>query len=129
MLSLIIHNLGELTVFRCAGRIIAGDGDALRHAVLTQPHMRVAVLDLAEITAVDAAGLGLLVSLWTWAHETGTELKLLNLSPRVKEVLELTNLKSVFEVCLVRDLMELMCRADDQGAFEVEAPESGSEAT
>ena len=48
MLSLTIHNLGKVTLFRCAGRITAGDGDVLRNAILTPLHKRTVVLDLAR---------------------------------------------------------------------------------
>jgi anti-sigma B factor antagonist len=123
MLSLTIHNLGKVTLFRCAGRITAGDGDVLRNAILTPLHQRTVVLDLAEVSAVDAAGLGILVSLRTWAHATGTELKLLNVTPRVEQVLELTNLRSVFEVCSVRDMIDLLCRLTGrQGRQQLKPP-------
>lgn len=114
MLSLTIQNLGDVTLFRCDGRITADDGNHLRNAFLSQPHMRTAVLDLAGITVVDAAGLGALVSLLRWAKATGMELRLMNLMPRVAELLELTKLKPAFEVCSVRDMLDLMCRATEQ---------------
>jgi anti-anti-sigma factor len=69
------------------------------------------VLDLAEVSAVDAAGVGMLVLLRLWANATGTKLKLMNLTPRVEEVLQLTKLRSAFEVCSVREMMDLLCRA------------------
>jgi len=72
------------------------------------------VLDLAEVTAVDAAGVGMLVLLRLWANATGTKLKLMNLTPRVEEVLQLTRLRSAFEVCSVREMMDLLCRANRQ---------------
>ena len=117
MLSLTIHNLGDVTVFRCAGRITADDVNVLRNAVLTQPHIRIAVLDLAEISAVDAAGLGTLAYLKKWAKTSGTKLKLMNLMPSVEEVLDLTKLKSAFELCSVQDMLDLLCCASSQARF------------
>ena len=111
MLSLTIQKLGDVSVFQCAGRLTAGDGDILRIAVRTQSRVHTVVLDLAEISAIDAAGLGMLVSLRAWAKSTGTDLKLMNLTPRVEEVLELTHLRAAFEVCSVREMMDLLCRA------------------
>ena len=111
MLNLKIQNLGDVTVFRCAGRITADDADGLRKAVLAQSQLRVAVLDLAEISAVDAAGLGMLAGLRNWAKAAGKQLKLMNIVPRVDEVLEITHLRSAFEICSVREMMDLLCRA------------------
>lgn len=117
MLSLRIHDLGDVAVFHCTGRITADVRHTLRDAVMKRPHSRVAVLDLAEVTAVDAAGLGALVSLQNWARANGTRLKLMNLVPLVDEVLELTNLRSAFEVCSVKDMLDLLCRATSQTPF------------
>ena len=59
MLNLKIQNLGDVTVFRCAGRITADDADGLRKAVLAQSQLRVAVLEraaaLAAVVPRDAA--------------------------------------------------------------------------
>jgi anti-anti-sigma factor len=129
MLTLTIHNLGGVTVFRCAGRITTGSVDALRNAVLNHPHTPIAVLDLAGISAVDAAGLGILVSLRRWADAADTKLKLMNLVPRVEELLELTNLRSAFEVCPVYEMLDLLCRATRQSRLTPEATETGGEVT
>ena len=118
MLNLKIQNLGDVTVFRCAGRITVDDAEGLRKAVLAQSQLRVAVLDLAEISAVDAAGLGMLAGLRNWARSAGKQLKLMNIVPRVEEVLELTKLRSAFEILSVREMMDLLCRA----AHPVQAP-------
>ncbi len=113
MLSLTIHNLDDVTVFRCAGRITASDEAALRNAFLAQPHIRVAVLDLAEVGAVDAAGLEALASFQTWANATGAELKLMNLAPGVEEALDSAR-GFALEVCSVHDMLDLLCRAARQ---------------
>jgi anti-anti-sigma factor len=127
MLSLTIHNLGDVTVFRCAGRISVEDGHALRNAVLVQPHILIAVLDLAGISAVDAAGLGILVSLRRWADATGTKLKLMNLIPRVEELLEVTKLKSAFEVCSVHEMFDLLCHSNSEARLSGEAKPTAEE--
>jgi anti-anti-sigma factor len=114
MLRITTNNLGDVTVFRCTGQITFPDADTLRVIVLKQKHVRIAVLDLAEIRVIDAAGLGVLVFLRTWATTTGTTLKLMNLTPRVEYLLEITNLRSAFEVCTVPDMLDLLCRAFEQ---------------
>ena|SRR5215469_953918 len=110
MLSLTIHNLGEVTLVRCAGRITADSGNILRDGVVGHVHGPTAVLDLGEVSAVDAAGLGMFLLVRGWAHATGRELKLLNLSPRLEKLLDLTKLRSVFEVCSATDMFDLLCR-------------------
>ena len=86
MLNLKIQNLGDVTVFRCAGRITADDADGLRKAVLAQSQLRVAVLDLAEISAVDAAGLGMLAGLRNWAKSAGKQLLFTDFHPQMHNV-------------------------------------------
>jgi anti-anti-sigma factor len=85
--------------------------EVLRNAVLRQPRIRTLVIDLADVVAVDAAGLGMLASLRAWAIETRTALKLMNVTPKLERLLELTNLKSAFEVCSGREMLALLCRA------------------
>jgi anti-anti-sigma factor len=111
MLSLTIQKLEDATVIRCAGRMVIPYAEVLRNAVLRQIRIRTLVLDLADVIAVDAAGLGMLVSLRAWAKETRTALKLMNVTPRVERLLELTNLKCAFEVCSSREMLALLCRA------------------
>lgn len=113
MLSLRIQKLGDATVIRCTGRITFSYADALRTAVLQRPPTRTLVVDLANVIMVDAAGLGILISLRAWAEKGGTNLKLMNLTPKVEKLLELTNLKSAFEICSARETLDLLCRAID----------------
>ena len=55
------------------------------------------VLDLAQVGYVDSAGLGVIVRLWSSAQKAGCALKITNLAPRIKELLAMTNLASIFE--------------------------------
>ena len=117
MLRLTIRTLGDATIFWCEGRIVFPDEETLRVAVLTHSRIRLAVLDLVEIKAIDAAGLGMLVSLLAWSKAAGTTLKLMNLNPRVEYLMELTHLRPLFEICSVVDMIELFCRAIRQPQF------------
>ena len=117
MLRLTIRNLGDATIFRCEGRIAFPYEETLRVAVLTHSRTRLAVLDLGEVKAIDAAGLGILVSLLAWSKAAGTTLKLMNLNPRVEYLMELTHLRPLFEICSVMDMIELFCRAIRQPQF------------
>jgi len=104
MLGIAIDDLGDTAVVRCVGRIVSGrEANVLRLAVLSQAKRRSVVLDLAMVEAIDAGGIGLLVSLERWTRTSGMSLKLMNPPLLVREVLELMNLDSVFEICLSPD--------------------------
>jgi anti-anti-sigma factor len=113
--KLTVHKLGEAIVFRCTGRIGFGECHILRHAVFSHPHIAIAVLNMAEVTAIDASGLGLLVELRNWASTNRVQLKLLNLTPRVANLLDVTHLTPIFDVCSVRDVTDLLFR-DNQSS-------------
>ena len=104
MLKVKVRNRGNIAVFRCSGRMVAGEDtralwDAFRHA----SGRGLIMLDLAEVDTIDAAGLGLLVFLHTSASIGGVELKLINPTEHTRELLALTNLDSVLEICSSQD--------------------------
>ena len=117
MLNVTVHKLGEVTIFRCTGRIAFGYADTLLTAISKGPQSRIAILDLAEVTEIDAAGMGALVSVRNRVKASGVALKLMNLTPRVEELLELTRLRSAFEICSVPEMLGLLCRAFEQSQF------------
>ncbi len=97
MLNVIIQHSEDMAVLRCVGRIVAGDeANILRKAVLSQVHS--VVLDLTRVDAIDGGGMGVLVFLQGWARATEVDFKLMNPTSRVRELFELTNLDSVFEL-------------------------------
>ena len=111
MLSLRIQKLGDATVIRCAGQMVVPYAEVLRNAAARQRRIRTLVLDLADIIAVDVAGLGMLASLRAWGKETRTAVKLMNVTPKAEELLQLTKLKPAFEICSGREMLALLCRA------------------
>src|SRR5215470_10970636 len=116
MLKITTHNLGNATIFRCAGRITVEHADKL--GIFVMKHApSIGVLDLALITTMDAAGVGILVSLHWWAKNTGARLKLMNLTPRVEDLLELFHLRSRFEICSVPEMLRLLCLAFEKSQF------------
>lgn len=117
MLAITSHWVGHLAILRCAGRLTMEHADTLRTTVLKGARIRIMVLDLAQITAIDAAGLGVLVSLRSWANRAGVLLKLLNLTPRIEGLFELCKLTSAFEICSVPEVRELLRRAFEQRQF------------
>ena len=112
MLKITVQNLGDTSVVRCDGRIVAGDaGSILRNAVLSQRNSRMLVIDLAQIERIDAGGLGILLDLRESARSRAIMFKLMNATKRVEEILELTHLQRVFEFCSVQELFCLLHRA------------------
>jgi anti-sigma B factor antagonist len=112
MLKITVQNLGDTSIVRCHGRIVAGDaGSILRNTVLSQRHSRMLVIDLAQVERIDAGGLGILLGLRESARSRAIMFKLMNATKRVEEILELTHSQSVFEFCSVRELLCLLHRA------------------
>lgn len=92
--------LGPVMVVDCRGKIIFGEeASSLREQVteLLKQHPRI-VLNLAEVTSVDSNGVGTLVGLWAAAQQTGGEIKLAGLGPRVQDVLRITRLNALFGI-------------------------------
>jgi len=71
---------------------------------MCQVGKRLVVLDLAEVDTIDAAGLGDFIFLKTLACVAGMEFKLVNVTERVRALLNVTQLDSVFETWLPEDL-------------------------
>jgi anti-anti-sigma factor len=94
MLTVITHNVAEIVVLRCRGRLVRGEESALLCSAV-QHHGREIVLDLGGVTAIDAGGIGALVAL----QAAGVYLKLMNPTEPVRHVLQLTGLEKVFEIC------------------------------
>jgi anti-sigma B factor antagonist len=100
MLVVNIQNFGATTVFRCIGRIVAGEEvAALKTAVLCHQDSNTVILDLSQVSALDGAGMGLLAFLAGWTRVMGIQFKVMNPTAHVRRLLELTNLDSVLEIC------------------------------
>jgi hypothetical protein len=67
---------------------------------------------MAEVTAMDAAGLGLLIELRNWACAQGIELKLLNMTDHLENLLKITHLTPLFNICSVREMTNVLCLAN-----------------
>src|SRR5947209_17499649 len=99
MLRTEIRVLGETVIIKCEARVVAGEEIArLKNAVLCHQDSRVIEIDLQNVEMMDGSGLGLLAFLAGWTRVVGTELRLLNPSRRVRELLPLTRLDSVLDV-------------------------------
>ncbi len=103
MLNVTVKTAGEATILQCRGRIVTGEEiRILREAVLARPDKSRLIIDLGQVDAIDAGGVGLLVGLREWASLHSVQLKLVNITTRVLQVLELTNLSDVLDVAVFK---------------------------
>jgi anti-sigma B factor antagonist len=95
------HQSDGIAVVGLRGRITLGEGtEALRDTVrdlLSQGQNRI-LLNLGEVNYIDSSGIGELVSAFTAANKQGGEVKLLNLTKKVHDLLQITKLYTVFDV-------------------------------
>lgn len=99
MLTIDVEKTGDVAVVRCAGRIVRGEEvRTLRNAVVSEQDTRIVVLDLSDVETLDAGGLTALLSLNQWARSRGVQLKLVNPSHFVHEILTRTRLDRVLDI-------------------------------
>lgn len=99
MLTIDVEKTGNVAVVRCTGRLVRGEEvRTLRKAVVSEGAMRVIVLDLSDVETLDAGGLSALVSLHEWSLSKGVQLKLVNPSHFVREILLRTRLDRIFDI-------------------------------
>ena len=95
------REVGGVTIVELSGKITLGEGGiTLREEVrkLLGEGQKKIVLNLAEVNYIDSSGLGELVSAYTAVKNAGGELKLLNLTSKVRDLLVITKLVTVFDV-------------------------------
>ncbi len=99
--KLTTRQVGDVSVVDVAGRITLGEGSsALRDCMrdlIGKGHKKV-LLNLADVTYIDSSGIGELVSGFTTVANQGGQLKLLSLTKRVQDLLQITKLYTVFDV-------------------------------
>jgi anti-sigma B factor antagonist len=86
--------VGDVSVVDVAGRITLGEGSS---ALVGKGDKKI-LLNLGEVSYIDSSGIGELVSGFTTVTNSGGQLKLLNLNKRVKDLLQITKLYTVFDV-------------------------------
>jgi len=90
-----------VTIVDLSGRITLGEGSVvLRDTVKelsTQGNKKI-LLNLGDVTYIDSSGIGELVSAYTSVRNAGGELKLLNLTKKVHDLLQITKLYTVFDI-------------------------------
>ena len=92
---------GSVTVLDLQGNIRLGEGNIELHNILrflVEKGERRILLNLAEVSHIDSSGLGELVAGFATLQKNGGELKIVHLTARVKELLVITKLLTVFDV-------------------------------
>jgi len=90
-----------VNIVDCNGRITLGEGSVvLRDTVkdLLGKGQKKILLNLDDVNYIDSSGIGELVSAYTTVKNQGGELKLLNLTKKVHDLLQITKLYTVFDV-------------------------------
>jgi anti-sigma B factor antagonist len=93
--------VGEVVILEMFGKITIGEGSVqLRDAVssLLDSGRNKIILNLSGVSYVDSSGIGELVSRYTTTKNTGGRLKLLSLPKKIKDLLMITKLLTVFEI-------------------------------
>ena len=95
------RQLGDVVIVDFSGKITLGEGSAmLRNTVreLVNSGNKKILLSLYDVDYIDSSGIGELVSAFTTVRNSGGELKLLNLTKKVHDLLQITKLYTVFDI-------------------------------
>jgi len=95
------RTVGDVKILDCSGRITLGEGTmVVRNTVrdLLKDNDCKIILNLAEVNYIDSSGIGELVSTYTTVTSNDGQLKLLNLTKKIQELLAITKLLTVFQV-------------------------------
>lgn len=95
------REMDGVTVVTIDGRIVLGEeSNMMREKVkaLLADNKKKVILNMANVTYIDSAGLGTLVATFHSARQQGATMKLAHLGAKFKEVLQVTKLLTVFEV-------------------------------
>ena len=95
-----VHTIksGNVALVCVEGRIVRGETDELRNAVLAQADGSVVLLNLARVNTIDAGGLGVMLELREETKSRGIEFRLEHVTQLVRQILEITKLDTVFKM-------------------------------
>ncbi len=100
-LKLSVRQVGDVAVIDATGRMTLGEGSSdFRDKIkeLTAAGNKKILVNLADVNYIDSSGIGELVASFTSTSNAGGSLKLLSLTKRVQDLLQITKLYTVFEV-------------------------------
>ncbi len=110
MLRIHVQKLGNVAILCVQGGIVIGQTMALADAVNSQTGVNAVVLDLTGVSRVDARGLGVMLELREQTQSKGIDLKLMNVTKFVQEVLDLTRLNTVFRISTEHEVLSTLAK-------------------
>jgi anti-sigma B factor antagonist len=96
-----VRDRGDVRIVELSGKITIGSGDVKIRELIDEAlaaGKKNIVLDLAGVSTIDSSGIGEMVACYTTVTKKGGHLKLLRLSPKINDMLQVTQLITVFEV-------------------------------
>ncbi|HQP42255.1 MAG TPA: STAS domain-containing protein [Thermoanaerobaculales bacterium] len=96
-----IRDHGDVRIVELSGKITIGSGDVKIRELIDESlaaGKKNLVLDLAGVSTIDFSGIGEMVACYTTVTKKGGHLKLLRLSPKINDILQVTQLITVFDV-------------------------------
>jgi anti-anti-sigma factor len=98
MLAILVHRNGDEVTLHCRGNVVAGRALSVLRLAVKMRREGCIVLDLVQVSGVDAAGLGLLVELHHSMISCGKQFKISRVSTRVRRTMRLVNLHRVLNL-------------------------------
>jgi anti-sigma B factor antagonist len=99
--SVTTRDAGDVKVVELKGKITIGAGDLqMREAIhnVVNAGAKKILIDMKDVQTIDSSGVGELVGCYTTATHKGAKLRLVNLPPKINDVLTVTQLITVFDV-------------------------------
>jgi len=96
-----IRDVNDVRIIELSGKITIGTGDVKMRELVDkalEEGQKKILIDLAGVSAIDSSGIGEMVACYTTVTKRGGQLKLLRLSPKINDILQVTQLITVFDV-------------------------------
>ena len=110
MLKVQAKQLGTVAILALQGQIVTGETESLRAAVAELAGTTSVILDFAQVSTVDAGGLGVMLGLREQALGKGIRFALMNVTKGVSMVLAIARLDSVFEITSGMEFFPVVAR-------------------
>ncbi len=98
MLKVHAKNLNKITILSLQGQIVTGETEILRSIVQSLSQTNAVILDLAQVSKIDAHGLGVMLELRQRTQANGSRFQLMNVSEPLNFILQMTRLDTVFQI-------------------------------